>query len=221
MTSPRDRFFSPLRSDKGWKGCRGTTPPPGWDSLQDWALAHCHLESSLCSREGSGPLHEDCSPLPLPWPQGSFLGLTEENLVGLLEVKHRTVWASPDTVANRSFWPSQESSGRLSHTSASSECCCQLTSPPAPAPGEQILAWPPYILCLSRFWSDCLCAPHFSMLPDFRLFSFSWFYGWKWTFQSSVCQSWNQEFRALKNEDRKAARTQILTIYATPPSLVK
>ena len=23
MTSPRDQFFSPLRSDKGWKGCRG------------------------------------------------------------------------------------------------------------------------------------------------------------------------------------------------------
>ena len=116
---------------------------PGWDSLQDWALAHSHLESSLCSSEGSGPLHEDCSPLPLPWPQGSFLGLTEENLVGLLEVKPRTVWESPDTVANRSFWPSQESSHRLSHTSASSKCCCQLTSPPAPAPGEQILAWPP------------------------------------------------------------------------------
>ena len=65
----------------------GTLPPGG----------------SLCSREDSGHLHRDLSPLPLPWPQGSFLGFPRENLVGFLEVKPRTVWVSPDTAATRSL----------------------------------------------------------------------------------------------------------------------
>ena len=102
--SPEGWISLPSQWEEGWKGCSGATPPPGQDSLQDWALAHSHLESSLCSREGSGPLHRHYSPLPLPWPQGSFLGLPGENLVGLLEVKPRTVWMSPDTMAPRNFF---------------------------------------------------------------------------------------------------------------------
>ena len=225
MTSPRDQFFSPLRSDKGWKGCRGNLSqlsrlgqssglssgplPPGEQPLLQrrlWtpsrgllsppsALAAGIFLGSYRGEPGGAPGGKTQNSVGVPWHCG------QQKLLTLTRVLTQAQsYVSIIKVLLPAHLPT---------------CSCSRWADPGLTP---------YILCLSRLWSGCLCAPHFSMLPskvDFRLFSFSWFYGWKWTFQSSVCQSWNQEFRALKNEDRKAAGTQILTISAAPPSLVK
>ena len=131
MLLQRDQFFSPFMSDR---------VAVGQPLLQAGTVFRTELwhtptwRQPLLQRRLWAPSQGLLSPSSA-LATGIFLGSSRGEPGGAPGGKTRTVWASPDTVANRSLWPSHESSRRLSHTSVSSKCSCQLTSPAAPAPG--------------------------------------------------------------------------------------
>ena len=220
----RDGFLSPLRWDESWRACSGATLSPGQERPQDWALENSHRESSPLLWRSLWAHSQGLLFPPPAWATGIFLGLPGENMVGLLEIKPRTAWASPDTAATRSFSPSCESSLRLRRGSVSPQGSCQLLPPSAPDPGEQVLAWPsasPVSPDL-RWWS--VTRPHFSDVSRQ-----SWFLvcsafpgcGWKWKLQSSGMSELKPEvscFKELKREKQPILRTQILNLFCCSSS---
>jgi len=139
MLLQRDQFFSPFMSDRVAVG----NPSSRLGQSSGLSSGALPLGGSLCSREDSGHLHRDCSPLPLPWPQGSFLGLPGENLVGLLEVKLERC-GRPLTL-----WPIEASGPHTGpHSGSVIHQCHQ--SAPASSPPQLLL------LQVSRSWPDPL-----------------------------------------------------------------